>query len=157
LNEKLPELKERLSRSLFRFKNAVSGFQSGESVKMAEFGVSIAEITLMKEIRNNAPGSTRNIGIAEIQQRLYTSKAAVSKMLGVLENKGYINREINKQNRRMLILTLTPGGVDVLKYAEKDVDDIFLKIISRLGNKGVEQFINCVNLFADAVKDAIGS
>ncbi|MDR1230643.1 MAG: MarR family winged helix-turn-helix transcriptional regulator [Spirochaetaceae bacterium] len=155
MKKKLPELKARLLQSLFCFRNAMSNFKFGESVKMAEFGVSIAEITVMQEIQNNSPGSEGNIGIAEIQQILYTSKAAVSKMLGVLENKGYINRDINKQNRRTLILTLTPAGMNVLKQVDKDVDKIVEKIISHLGRKQVEHFVSSVNQFSDAMKETV--
>ena len=150
-----PELKERLIKSLFRVKNLTSNIHAGENTKITEYGLSIAEQTLMSAVKYNAPQSNTNVGISDIQKLLYTSKAAISKMLGVLEKKGYINRDINKQNRRELIITLTEKGNTVLKDIGKDTDDMLLKIISQLGQEQTEQIINAINQFADVISDVM--
>ena len=66
-------------------------------------------------------------------------------MLGSLEKKGYINRDIDKNNRRNLIVTLTPEGRGVLASQYDAFSGRLEKIISRLGADDVKQMITIVN------------
>ena len=50
------------------------------------------------------------------------SKGTVAKTLRKLEDKGYIERIINKDNRRKYILKLTKKGEEVIPVLKRDVD-----------------------------------
>lgn len=66
-------------------------------------------------------------------------------MLGSLEKKGFINRDIDKGNRRNLIVTLTPEGRRNLEHQYSEFSDRLEKIISRLGEDDVRQMVTIVN------------
>lgn len=150
MNKELFGLEDRLIESIFRIKHINSIYPMGIEAEMVKNGVSMAQLTLMKTIRHNTLDSDRNTSISDIQKHLFTSTAAISKMLGILEKKGYINRDINKQNRRLLIITLTPKGREILEYLEKEIDKNLTEIITRLGKSEVEQLVKSINLFVDA-------
>lgn len=160
MDEELHDLKTRLLQSIFRIKQLVSIFHYCADAQAAMHELSIAEFTLLKAIMNNAMDSDENIGVSYITEHLYITKAAVSKMLGVLENKGYVNRDISRRNRRELTITLTPLGKEVIIHYEKYFDDMLTGIIRQLGKNDVEQFTKNINQFADAanniVRDAAG-
>jgi len=155
LNSDESELKDHLIQAFFRIKHLASSFHSGADSKMSELDLNMAELTLMKEIKCNALDSDENAFISDIQKQLYVSKAAISKMLASLEKKDYVNRDINRQNRRTLIVTLTPKGKEVLRVIEDDFDNTLMKIIQKLGKDNTEQFITGINRFADAINDVI--
>lgn len=155
MGEGLEDLKEQIVRSIFRLKHLDAVFHSGMDSPMNHFGISVTELILMKKIEHNNLDSIENIGISDIQKHLYITKAAVSKMLGVLEKKGYILRETNKHNRRMLTITLTREGKDVLDCMSVDLDRILTEMIRLLGKDEIEQFIKSVNGFADAAKSVV--
>jgi DNA-binding MarR family transcriptional regulator len=50
------------------------------------------------------------------------SKGTVAKTLRKLEDKGYIERIINKDNRRKYILTLTKEGEEVISVLKREMD-----------------------------------
>lgn len=50
------------------------------------------------------------------------SKGTVAKTLRKLEDKGYIERIINKNNRRKYILTLTKEGEEVISALKREAD-----------------------------------
>jgi len=102
-----------LVRSIFRFKNIGMSFPTG-----ADTDISLAELALMKGIMDKTFDSDG----AKIQEALCIKKAAVSQMLGVLEKKGYITRDINKENRRKIILRLTKKGETLINKTEKKVN-----------------------------------
>jgi DNA-binding MarR family transcriptional regulator len=140
-------LAKELVRTIFRFKNIGMTFPTGIDSDNAD--VSLAEIALMKGIADNTLESDG----AKIQEALCIKKAAVSQMLNVLEKKGYINREINKENRRKIILTLTPKGETCVKETENAIDTLLSEIISRFGEKNTRQFMTLFNRFADIVTE----
>ena len=53
---------------------------------------------------------------------LCQSKGTVAKTLRKLEDKGYIERIINKNNRRKYILTLTKEGEEVIPALKREAD-----------------------------------
>ena len=151
----LSALAHPLVKSFFRLKHLASDFHVDTGTEYEKIGISIAELELMKEIRNNALDSACNTRISDIQNLLCISKAGVSKMLDVLEKKGCIARDIDKNNRRTLIVTLTEDGRKVLSDLEKNTEQLFASIIGQLGPEQTKQFIELVNKFADAAEDAM--
>jgi len=122
---------------------------------MTEHGLNMTEVTLMNIIMNNVADSVENTNISDIQKHLYITKAAVSKMLGVLEKKGYLVREVNTHNRRTLSITLTPKGREILKLFDNDIENKLIEIIHRLGKPDIEQFIMSINKFTEVTSSVI--
>ena len=154
MNEDL-QLEEQLIEAVFRIKHLGSIFHTGMNTKMAAHGISIAELILMRTIKDNSIDSDENMCVVDIQKHLFVSNAAISKMLGVLEKKGYINRHVNKHNRRALIITLSPEKKEIINDLEKEIDDRLMLIIELLGKMEIEQFVRSVNLFVNAANSLV--
>jgi len=148
-------LKNQLVKSFFKLKHLVLDFHADTGTKYEKVGISLAELELMREIRSNSLDSDCNTRIADIQSLLCISKAGVSKMLDVLEKKGYIARDIDKNNRRALIVTLTQSGREVLGDLENHTDQLFVNIIEQLGRHQTEQFVELANKFVEAADNTV--
>jgi DNA-binding MarR family transcriptional regulator len=140
-------LKKELMSCIFRFKSI--GINTLRRPDGQKIDVSLLEIALMKGIADNTFESDGE----KIQKALYIKKAAVSHMLGVLEQKKYIVREINPENRRKLVLTLTKKGEKTVADTEKAVDAFVSKIIARFGEKETEDFVRQFNRLGDVIAD----
>ena len=147
------DIKEQLVVSLFRFRKTGMSFPTGLNTQLKELDVSMAELVLMKGIADNKPESAENINIADIQSALFVTKAAVSQMFGTLEKKGYLIREVDKNNRRKLIVTLTPRGQEILHIMEDKMEVLLSKIISRVGEDNTKQLISLINQFVDVTEE----
>ena len=147
------DLKGQLVVSIFRFKKIGMSFPADLNTQLKELDVSMAELALMKGVAENKPESEGNINIADIQNYLFVTKAAVSQMFGTLEKKGYLNREVDRSNRRKLIVTLTPRGQEVLCVVEDKMELLLSKIISRVGEDNTKQLISLINRFAEVTEE----
>jgi len=107
-------LKSQILNPLFCIRNIISNYHTNLGKDFVKQDISVNEIIVMRAIQDNIIGSDSNIHISDIQNQLNVSKAAVSRMLDALEKKGYIRKDIDKENRRNLIITLTPAGKDIL-------------------------------------------
>jgi len=128
-------------------------FPNGITSQLKDLDVSMTELVLMKAVADNELDSEENVNIADIQNHLFVTKAAVSQMYAALEKKGYLNREIDKNNRRKLIVTLTPKGQEILGFMQDKVVQFLSEIISKVGEDNTKQLINLVNRFADALEE----
>lgn len=155
MSEELTALKDQMLNSLFHIRSIISNFHSNLGKDFIKRDISINELIVMRAIQDNIIGSDNNTRISDIQNQLNVSKSAVSKMLGVLEKKGYIYRDIDKENRRNLVITLTPEGKDILKELEQNLDALIEKIILYLGKDQSEQFVESINSFASATDDVV--
>jgi len=115
--------------------------------------LNMAELILMSGVANNTANSEGNVGMSDIRSYLQVTKGAVSQMLSSLEKKGFINRDINKSNRRNLIVTLTAEGRQILERQYGEFTDRLEKIISRLGEDDVRQMITIVNRMIEITND----
>ncbi len=135
-------LKDQLIASIHRLKKVGSNFPQ-------DFGLNIGEFFVMERISQNIPCSGTDITASKMQWHRHFTKPAVSQMLNSLEKKGYIHREINKNDRRRIVVTLTENGGTILKQAKSYFNDRLDMIIAQFGEENTRQLISLVILFTD--------
>jgi DNA-binding MarR family transcriptional regulator len=139
-------LLNQMIHSVFRFKQIETSFRvlclnTTESVSMAE-------LVVLAGIKNHMFED----GAVTIPDLLCISRAAVSQMMGVMEQKGFIVRDINKSNRRKHLLTLTKKGNAVVEAQEQKVMELLAGIIEQFGEKETKQFIKLSGRFMDILE-----
>ncbi|WP_232616871.1 MarR family winged helix-turn-helix transcriptional regulator [Treponema primitia] len=132
--------------SVFRFKQLEMTFRvfhpgSGENVSMAE-------LVVLAGIKNH----TFEDGEVTIPDLLCISRAAVSQMLGVMEQKGFIIRDINKANRRKQLLSLTEKGSLVVEEQEQKAMALLSQVVDQFGERETKQFIKLSGRFMDIIE-----
>jgi len=155
MSREVVDLKEQFTHTFFQVRQVISLFHASINMQMKQYAVSAAEVSLMKMVKGNTADATDNITSQDIQNWLCISKGAVSKILSALEQKDYLKREVSQRNRRSLIITLTPAGVEIVGKLEGVVDEMLVGLIEQMGCENVEQFINSANQFADATKSIL--
>ncbi|MDR2798649.1 MAG: transcriptional regulator [Treponema sp.] len=151
------ELKHDLIHALFRFKK-VSAAISRTLLDAEGDGLSITELSALGCISTYSEkncSATEHTTHHAMHKTVAVSKAAVSHMLGSLEKRGYIQREIDKENRRKIIITLTNKGKVAVDKAGKDLDEFMSLIIARFGEKDTETFVGLLNQFEEVVDEVV--
>ena len=141
---------DKFLKSMFKLKSLLTaGFQMKAD---KDCNVNIQELILMKGISENTD-CENNVTLSEIQKYIALSKATISQMLGSLERKGYIKREIDKSNRRNIIATLTPEGRELLAYKNTEYSKKLDRIVSYLGTDDTQTFICLVGRLVEVMED----
>ena len=119
-----------------------------KSLLNAEFGkksgltdLTMPEYALMRQfaLDNNTTDLT------SVREYLAVTKASVSQMLASLEKRGLLVRQIDPANRRNLIVTLTPVGIERLRKKEFQVERRLQELLTELGRTNALQFIMLIN------------
>ncbi len=61
---------------------------------------------------------------SELGRRLSVSKQAAAKTITVLQERGYVNRDVDPLDARLKRLQVTPLGLDVLRQGEAIFDEL---------------------------------
>ncbi len=117
-------------------------------------GLSSGDFALLRVV--DALGSDNDGQGAEVSQaarQLGVSAPAVSKGIRKLEELGYLERNINKNDRRFTFITLTPKGSTALAEANAKLYEILDRIISRVGKENIDTLDRLLNEFIDAANE----
>lgn len=95
------------------------------------------------------------INCSQISNRLHISKPAVSKLLNTLEEKGYVQRQVDQNDRRAVLVCLTPLGKQYLHQKGEMMKTLMERIIHRFGEQNAQQLICLLEELYAAAKDEL--
>ena len=113
-------------------------------------GLTQSEYFVLRLLNKANAGKTaaKNNGdvyVSALIQALEVSPQAVSKLLRSLEEKEYIVRAINCNDRRNISVKITEKGAEALHYAQESLRVFAEKIIDRMGEDNMEELLLLVN------------
>lgn len=90
-----------------------------------------------------------NVLPGEISEIMQISSARVASILNNLENKGFIERQIDKADRRRILVSLTSLGEESANAHYQEVINQICKMFEILGEKDAKEFIRIMNRILD--------
>lgn len=86
---------------------------------------------------------------SELSAALNSSTARISALLGALEKKGQIEREIDKNNRRNILVTITEAGRERVEAEINEIEGLMAQIFTEMGEADTAEFIRLTKLFSE--------
>lgn len=108
---------------------------SAEMAEYKEHGLTGPQFFMLNMISFEGPTK-----VARLAERMEVKPSATTVMLDRLEQSGFIVREMDKNDRRAVIVSLTPKGKDVLKQVKKESNEILSRFLSVLSDDELETF-----------------
>lgn len=94
----------------------------------------------------------REVLPSELSVALQASTARISALLGALEKKGQIVRDIDKSNRRNILVTITEEGRNRAEAEMKDMKNRMVWIFTDMGEADTIEFIRLTRLFSELMQ-----
>ena len=95
---------------------------------IAEYGLNSSQLHLLYEIAYN-----KEINQEQISARCNINKGSVARSIKKLEDKGFVARQVDENNRRQNKVSLTQKGKETLEKAKEIVDEWENEIIKPKG------------------------
>ena len=111
-----------------------------------------SEIMMLKVI-NLDTSKTEGVTISALSERLKISKSAVSQMINVLEDKGYVERITTKNDRRIVYVRLTEIGEQSLEKSLRSLLESLNQVFVRMGEEDTETLLRLLNKLYVIVDD----
>ncbi len=130
------ELAKRFLRYSYQFRNC--GHQKNINETMR--GETFTLIYIFKKGDHVLPG--------EISNEMSISSARVAAILNNLENKGLIVREIDKSDRRRILVRLTQRGAALAKEHNQRIVNITIRTLELLGERDAKELVRITGRLA---------
>lgn len=137
------ELRESLMRSMFQFRKILSLAHMDNDMHMSELAV-------MNKLFKNETGCDLNM--TELHHGMFITKPAVSQILGALERKGYIRRDIDRDDRRRIRIKLTEDGETAVEAKRRHTDDLMQQVIAQFGEEDMREMIRLLDRLTDSME-----
>lgn len=111
-----------------------------------------SELQLLKQIIYAAERGQRLIS-SEIARRLGITRSAVSQMVNKLEAKDIVRRVSDDSDRKIAYIELSENAYKYYERLRKDTDFFLQKLIEKIGEKEMGDFIRTANVFIDALNE----
>lgn len=89
---------------------------------------------------------------SELSIALQASTARISALLGALEKKGQIERDIDKNNRRNILVTITEEGRNRVETEMNEMKNKMTRVFSDMGETDTVEFIRLMRRFFELMK-----
>jgi len=100
--------------------------KSGIGKAFGEF--SFAQIRAIKFVKTKG-----QVSITELAELLQVSAPSASTMVERLVEKGVLVRETNPEDRRKVIVTISPDMISITEQIEKDIFSSFVDLVEKVG------------------------
>lgn len=147
-------------RAMFRFRGMGLRHHGGRFGRTHYDGpdgtasLTMAELAFLKSLsRAERDAQTRYPGLSEMRDYLSVSKAGMSQMLSGLEQKGFVTREIDPENRRKILVHLTLRGEGLLSAHHRDFDRNLDEVITRFGEEDTRELVRLIDKLAVTLED----
>jgi len=88
---------------------------------------------------------------SEISNVMHVSTTRISAALGALEKKGQVHREIDTNNRRNILVTITEEGRKRTVSEMKKIQEQMVNVFTQMGEHEAVEFIRLLNLLFNTV------
>ena len=112
-------------------------------------GVNTSQCFLLVEI-----GRKPGICAKELAEILRVDKSSVSRSVEEMVQKGYVNREPSREDRRSVVLSLTESGRERFDRIEHDMDMKFRKVMDGIEKEKQEQVLEALRIYNEACRKA---
>ena len=85
---------------------------------------------------------------SEISNEMNISSARVAAILNNLENKGLIKRNIDKRDRRKILVSLTQEGIALAEKHNEMVNNMTARMLELLGEYDAKEFVRIIGRLA---------
>lgn len=101
----------------------------------------------------SAHPEARGMYVTAFARELSVPVPAASKLLKVLEDKGWIAREIDPASRRNTFVIITPEGEDIFRQESEYCAAMGSRIFDKMGKENVTALLNGINQLLDLTEE----
>ncbi|MCL1901157.1 MAG: MarR family transcriptional regulator [Firmicutes bacterium] len=147
----MQDIKDLLNQFLsatFRFKSIISGHIKKQG--------DLSEVRVLTEIDEYNLRQTTEISCMDyVKAQLCLTKSAISQALKNLEGKGFVVREYDKADRRILNIALTQQGKQFLSELKEKAGKFFANVMLEFGTQKTELLIEHLNCLSDVFQKVV--
>lgn len=125
-----------------QFHEAWKGLCRKKKINVFDGQLYRSEFFLLVTVEEYCESNEKGIKPSELAEMLDLSLPAVSKQIKAVEDKGYIERRYCTDDKRMVYITISPKGKELLDKGKEERNREIEMLIEHMGEEKVKEFIS---------------
>jgi DNA-binding MarR family transcriptional regulator len=146
--EPFTSMEEEAGLNLLRTADRVTGYVEAP---MKSAGLTPTQYNVLRILRGMSP---QPIACQEIARRMITRDADLTRLLDRLEARGFIQRERQTDDRRVVHIVITPAGLSLLAELDNVLAEMNKKIFGNLGTERLTALVELLEQVREQVEQA---
>jgi len=117
-------------------------------------GMAPSEIELLMMLTMRLESEQKTLTVSELSSLLQITPAAVTHMINPLEEKGFVERLSDPNDRRVVIIGMTDKGIDFAQSFVSNAQNKLMGLVTHLGKDDSRMFIQLINKVIDFMSTA---
>ncbi len=115
----------------------------GVAAALKPVGLSPAQYNVLRILRGAGPGG---LACREIGERMITRDPDITRLLDRLEDRGLVNRNRDRADRRVITTRITEKGLRILKDLEGPIRQLHVEQLGHLGDQRLRSLIDLLEV-----------
>ncbi|SFA86592.1 MULTISPECIES: MarR family winged helix-turn-helix transcriptional regulator [unclassified Bacillus (in: firmicutes)] len=116
-----------------------------QTVTPCGFKLSPSQVFALQELEDNT------LTIGDLADKLLLERSSVSRLVDALVKGGFVNRSLNEENRREVLLSLTEKGMRSVQQVKERSIEYYRSILNEVSEVEQQQILCGFNLFTNAL------
>ena len=112
-----------------------------------QFGITGPQLWVLKTIAENG-----SLPLGELSKKMYLHPSTITRVVDRMEQKGYMQRERSKEDRRVISVCLTPVGEALAKTAPSPAQGKMIHGLNKLGEKELSTIYHSVQKLVEIME-----
>ena len=148
--------KEKAARALMEKLRGLDHIIHHKVWNEAGFGGKPGQVMLLAKLLRNASAGNDGLRVSDLASAFGITAPGVTQMVTVLEDRGYVVRAMDPNDRRAVRVFLTETGRHAIQSAMATVSSIFQGLVEHLGPEKTRQFLDLLSEMADYLEEQLG-
>ena len=122
-----------------KFVNVMHKFRSNNHLDKA-IGMKKSEYIMLLKVESTI-AEFGTATVSQISEAMKMTNAAASKTIGFLEDNGYIEKKVNKEDKRQVHIELTQKGKEKFLYIKHEMDDFTQAVFDKFGKENADKLL----------------
>lgn len=141
-------LAQELLQTLAKFKR-IGGHQHS-----TEYGIKPSEFVLLHLLLHHSEGDSKGLKVSEISELMHITPSAVTHSINSLEKIGYIERQSDPTDRRIVLVRATTHCEEIMKKLYAKRIQFIEELVTFLGEKDSKEFIRLLSTALDYFRES---
>ncbi|QJA07780.1 MarR family transcriptional regulator [Romboutsia sp. CE17] len=95
----------------------------------------------------------KGVKASDLSKFLMVTKPAISKVINILEEKGFVIRIADNSDRRVVYINMTKAGEDILEKETEKFQEFTHRIVEKMGEEDTDEMIRLFKKMYDSIKE----
>ncbi|MBL7817799.1 MAG: MarR family transcriptional regulator [Saprospiraceae bacterium] len=128
------------ARTVYLIKRIETEVTAQMNRALMDFDITLAQFIVLNFVNDH----THDLSSAQLSRRFNMTPQSMNEVVTTLQRKGLIEKKSNSDNKRVLLIGLTPKGVEVLTKCNEAIDTVESELFRPFSEKELTQYRNLI-------------